>query len=379
MNQSFKLAVYFFSSLCAGLTFAQLASAQSSSPSAYVYVATTPSSNMYEIDGYKADSTGALTPLAGSPFWKTSKRLFYLANTGHFLFVSDGTNLYSFSIASNGALKQVSSVDAGQYYGFDGLVGVPMVLDHTGSTLYSGTVDGTGDNEFQFFDKNSTTGALSFFGSTERDISYGELDFIANNKYAYGFGCFQAESHFYALKRGVDGTLTRVEGANAPLPAFPNGEFCQDEGAPDPANHVAVAMYLGTLTGGPSPPVWLGVYTATSSGSLTTNSTPQDMPTAAVSTLRDMVASPKGNLLALAGTGGLQVFHFNGGNPITPYTGLLATHGIEQIRWDTHDHLYGISKSSGRLYAFKITPTGQKQAAGSPYSVKPLAITVLSK
>jgi hypothetical protein len=92
-----------------------------------------------------------------------------------------------------------------------------------------------------------------------------------------------------------------------------------------------------------------------------------------------MVASPKGNLLALAGTGGLQVFHFNGGNPITPYAGLLATHGIEQIRWDTHDHLYGISMSCGRLYAFKITPTGHKQAAGSPYSVKPLAITVLSK
>jgi len=68
---------------------------------------------MYEIDGYKADSTGALTPLAGSPFWKTSKRLFYLANTGHFLFVSDGTNLYSFSIASNGAIKQVSSVMRG--------------------------------------------------------------------------------------------------------------------------------------------------------------------------------------------------------------------------------------------------------------------------
>ena len=39
----------------------------------------------------------------------------------------------------------------------------------------------------------------------------------------------------------------------------------------------------------------------------------------------------------------------------------------------------GVDMSCGRLYAFKITPTGHKQAAGSPYSVKPLAITVLSK
>ena len=92
-----------------------------------------------------------------------------------------------------------------------------------------------------------------------------------------------------------------------------------------------------------------------------------------------LMGSPAGNLLAVAGEGGLQILHFNGSNPITLYTGLLATHSIQQILWDSHDHLYGIS-SSGRLYAFKITATGHKQAAGSPYAVtNPLAITVLSK
>jgi hypothetical protein len=34
--------------------------------------------------------------------------------------------------------------------------------------------------------------------------------------------------------------------------------------------------------------------------------------------------SPSGKLLAVAGTTGLQVFHFNGSNPIKPYTGLLT-------------------------------------------------------
>ena len=138
-------------------------------------------------------------------------------------------------------------------------------------------------------------------------------------------------------------------------------------------------MYLDTATHPPGPPAWLGVCTVDSSGNLTTKSTSTNMPTAAVGTVHGMVASPTGNLLAIGGSNGLQIFHFNGSNPITPYTGLLATHELNQILWDSHDHLYGIS-SAGRLYAFKITATGHKQAAGSPYSItNPIAITVLSK
>jgi hypothetical protein len=137
-------------------------------------------------------------------------------------------------------------------------------------------------------------------------------------------------------------------------------------------------MYLDTGSG-PQPPAWLGVYTADSSGNLTTNSTYQNMVTSEVGNLNQMVASPAGNLLAVGGSAGLQVFFFNDSNPITAYTGFLAEHPINQMSWDTHNHLYGIS-SSGRLYAFRVTTTGNKQAAGSPYSItNPQAITVLSK
>jgi hypothetical protein len=141
-------------------------------------------------------------------------------------------------------------------------------------------------------------------------------------------------------------------------------------------------MYLDSTTQrtGPVPPARLAVYSVDASGNLTTKSTATNMPRAGVGGVSAMAASAPGNLLAVAGEGGLQIFHFNGSNPITPYTGLLATHSIQQILWDTHDHLYGISPSSGRLYAFKITTTGHKQAAGSPYSVpNPVATTVLSK
>jgi hypothetical protein len=373
MKSSATLAVCVIATLCASLAYAQ----QTTSPNAYVYVITNPAANSYEIDGYKADSTGALTPLAGSPFWKTSKTLYAMAHTTNWFFVSDGTNIYTFSIASTGALKQVSSVDAAKDYEFTGLAGLNLILDHTGSTLYSLAEDGSGDNEFQFFAKNSNNGSLSFFGSTPPSVPYSDIVFAANNIYGYGFTCFQASPFVYGLKRGADGSLTPFN-PTVSLPAYPNGDYCPVASAADPANHLAVPLYLET-TGAPAPPASLAVYSADSSGNLSTNSTRQNMPTAAVGDVNNTVASPAGNLLALAGTSGLQVFHFNGSNPITPYTGLLAVHNISQILWDSHDHLYGISPS-GLLYAFKITSTGHKQAAGSPYSVhNPRAITVLSK
>src|ERR1051325_5910085 len=365
MKQPGKLAAYLIAILWISPVFTQIASAQTTSPSAYVYVISKSGTTTYEIDGYSADSNGALTRLAGSPFLKTSKRLIKMAHTSHWLFVSDGKNIHSFSIASSGALKYVSSVDASKYYAFFGETGDNLVLDHTGSTLYSLALDGTGDNEFQFFNKNSSTGALSFFGSTPDDISYGQLVFTGNNQYAYGFGCFQAESHLYGFKRSVDGTLTRLN-LRASMPTSPNGEFCLDTSASNPTNNLAVSMYLDTPAHPFAPPAWLGVYTVDSSGNLTTKSTSANMPTTAVGTVHQMMASPAGNLLAIGGSSGLQIFHFNGSNPITPYTGLLATHELNQILWDSHDHLYGIS-SAGRLYSFKITATGHRQAAGSPY------------
>lgn len=385
MKSSVTLAAFLIATFCCVTASAQLASTQggiaqtTTSPNAYVYVISSPSSGTYELDGYSADSTGALTLLSGSPFWKTSKTLLAMANTSHWLFVSDGTYIYSFSIASSGTLKQVSSVNAAQHYGFSGLAGVYLLLDHTGSTLYALAEDGVGDNEFQFFSKNSTTGALSYFGSTGASVSYGYTAFTGNNLYAYGFGCIQDSAADYGFSRGTDGSLTNLN-IDPPIPANPNGDYCPAGGVTaDPASDVAVPLNLETTTQPPSPPVWLAVYTADSSGNLTTNSTYQNMPTAAVGWLDSIVASPAGNLLALGGTSGLQVFHFNGSNPITPYTGLLAVHELSRLAWDTHNHLYGISPS-GRLYAFKITTTGYKQASGSPYSItSPQAITVLSK
>src|ERR1700722_4417590 len=104
------------------------------------------------------------------------------------------------------------------------------------------------------------------------------------------------------------------------------------------------------------------------------------MPAAAVRSVTDIWMSPSGQLLAVAGAGGLQILHFNGSNPITRYTGLLTRDEIDQLFWDNDNHLYAISRSAGELFVFTITPTSVSQAPGSPYAIThPQNIIVLPK
>ncbi len=94
--------------------------------------------------------------------------------------------------------------------------------------------------------------------------------------------------------------------------------------------------------------------------------------------------SPSGQLLAVAenrngfapgfaprapGTNGLQIFHFNGANPITPYSKTLTTAPIDQIHWDNNNHLYALSDSTNKLYVYTVTPTTIAAAPGSPYTI----------
>ena len=74
----------------------------------------------------------------------------------------------------------------------------------------------------------------------------------------------------------------------------------------------------------PDGPPQLATYTADNSGNLHTTSTPANMPQTAVGTVTDLKMAPSGKLLAVGGTAGLQVFHFNGSSPITHGTGLLT-------------------------------------------------------
>jgi outer membrane protein assembly factor BamB len=94
------------------------------------------------------------------------------------------------------------------------------------------------------------------------------------------------------------------------------------------------------------------------------------MPATKVVTVNDMKMSPSGKLLAVAGQEGLQIFHFNGADPITKYTGLLTTDPVAQMFWDNSNHLYAISPTTGKLRVYTITPTSFEEPAGSPYDIE---------
>lgn len=312
-----------------------------------------------------------------------------MAVNGKYLFGAgkQGVNIRSYLISSNGALQHVVTTEAQKYNraGCDGFG--PLVLDHTGSTLYSTVIAGSpcAQTKYQSFNVEKSSGDLSFLGSTVVVPStFYPLSFIGNNVYAYSSDCNQTETgyvdHLNGYKRNSNGLLTFAN-SNAPSPA-PKGNkdfFCRSLTAADRTNHLAVSVQDVDSTGTSNQygRPQLATYTAGTSGNLTTNSTSANMPVTALGTVVDMKMSPSGKLLAVGGDArnggigkaGLQIFHFNGASPITRYTGLITADLINQMFWDNENHLYAISAAAGKIHVFTITPTSVSEAPGSPYSL----------
>lgn len=369
---------------------AQPGNAQSqsgSSPVAYVYATSNIGGSNFVIDAFSADSKGRLTPVPGSPF---STDVEFMALNGKYLFGTDGTNILSFAIGSNGALTQVSEINATQYNNPPGGDGGPLYLflDHTGATLYDEDVYGNNgaNNVYQFFDVNNASGVLTYLGvsnfaSTE---FWTPLSFTANNDYAYGADCYHFDPEIYGFKRSGSGALTGLT-STPPMPQAKQGDFyCPYLAAADPNNNLAVSVQsLNGNSWGATGPPQLAVYTADASGNLTTTSTYTNMPNTRVQNVTNLAMAPSGKLLAVGGTAGLQVFHFNGSNPITKFTGLLMKEPMniaDQMFWDNDNHLYVISTAANLLYVYTITSDGARKAPGSPYAITaPMNIIVLPK
>jgi hypothetical protein len=152
----------------------------------------------------------------------------------------------------------------------------------------------------------------------------------------------------------------------------------------DPTTHLAIAM--GAQSGGFSPCgdvahlTRLASFTIASDGTLATTNTFGNLITPRVDPLV-LNMSPSGQFLAMGGaapnsdsygntqTTGLEVFHFNGANPITSYSGVLTTTPINQIRWDNNNHVYAVSNSTKKIYVYTVTSSGITAAPGSPFTI----------
>ncbi len=362
--------------------------AVSTAPVAFVYVSNTPGSGANKVNAYAAAANGKLTPVPGSPF---ANNLTSMVANGKYLLGSNKAGVFvaAFLIQPNGALHWTTSTNVVRF-NTSGCGGIsPLNLDHTGATLYVATTVGSecDSTEHQSFTVDKRTGSLRFLGSTSDTFLFDTpLSITANNLYAYGTDCVNFQGNytdtFHVYKRGSNGLLT-LTAINPPTPPPPtSGDFyCRSQTAADPSNHLAVSVQAIDLsTSQPDGQPQLATYTANPSGNLTTPSTSGNMPGTAVGFVNDLTMSPSGKLLAVAGQSGLQIFHFNGNAPITAYTGLLTTDDVEQCFWDNANHLYAISRNTGKLRVFTITPTSHSQATGSPYSIHaPVNIIVQPK
>jgi hypothetical protein len=354
----------------------------SQSGTAFVYVASSTSATNNEITAFAADSTGQLAPVTGSPFAVNAS---YMTASGNYLFTTDGTNIDSYSVASDGGIKQSSSINANESNPNPCGSPISLFIDRTASTLYDlDYVSDCANNQYESFSMDGSTGALTFnaLSSAASPVFNRPLSFLGNDTYAYSASCWHYIQEIYGFQRNSDGSLTLVSnlGSAPVMPTPPPGDtYCPWLAAADTSNHVAITLSaMNVYSFQADGPTQIAVYSADATGNLSTNSTAADMPPVAVGNVTDMQMSPAGSYLAVAGTG-VQVFNFNGINPVTQLTGLLTNTPIDQIAWDNHNHLYAISKSAGQLFVFTITSAGASPAPGSPYSVtSPVNIAIWS-
>ena len=155
MTRHIQFIACLFVTICTGLAFAQDNS--TSSPVAFVYASSSPSANHYEINAFTADANGKLTPVSGSPFPANVQNM---AVNAKYLFGTNGVNIYSFSIAPDGSLEKVASIDAQKFNGYKCGGPIALFLDHTGTTLYDEDIYGNicANNTYQYFSIDESTG-----------------------------------------------------------------------------------------------------------------------------------------------------------------------------------------------------------------------------
>jgi hypothetical protein len=351
--------------------------ANSKATAAYVYVTTLPAnSSTTEIDGFAASRSGALTPLPGSPYQYDEGAI---AVDGRHLYGASlsNANIDTLSIENDGYLDYETSTNFGQFTNGCGGIGW-LFTDRTGNDLYDMIFDGDcSNNGFQDYNVHPGSGELNYVSYTNGGAgSFGgasrPLTFTGNNRFTFeatNDSCMYYS--FQEYQRAGNGTLTFATNYTWTPPAPPAGYrgYITEYVGADQANHLAAVFQPANPPGCSNVPAQVGSITVDNNGNLTTTSTSANMPTTLVTYPNDVKVSPSGKLVAVGGQGGLQVFHFNGGNPPTTYTPLLTTDTIAQMFWDNDDHLYAISQFSNTLHVYTVTPTAFNEVSGSPYAV----------
>jgi len=381
--------------LSLALLAAGIASAQdpTSARVADVYVGTTNGVYLYH-----AHSNGALTAASGSPFSIEGTAV----GSNHAHFFSQGPiYLHSYAVHSNGAIgAQTAQINTQNFSGSECGKAALAFLAHSGQDVYAqlqGDPNGGSDGScvaLQSF-RVSSGGQFTFMAgsefATEGQTGIGgsatDVKLTGSGNYGYS-GTYDEECEVvtYRLKRESTGAMLLDDcGYLIHVPNTPSDwRWYPWYMTSDPTNHMAIGMIGESGSFGPCGDeghlAQLGAFTVASDGSLTTTNTLDQMPTPKV--FPDILnMSSSGQFLAVGGdttlnagdngtqSTGLQVFHFNGAAPVTPYSKVLTTDPINEIHWDRNQHLYALSESTHKLYVYTVTSSSITAAPGSPYYI----------
>lgn len=385
-----KLRVVLIAACVTGTLFTPTAEAQASGAStvatvAHVYVQTSKGVLLYH-----EAADGRLALDSASPF-QTAGQL--IGSTGSYVVTVGQTLVHLYRVGTNGRIgEQAAQIAMAKYSG--GLCGANRggVLDHTGQfieILFDPTIYvSTPCTAYQTYKIGKSTGSLTFVGSAEADFNVGNelapLAQTSDNKFGYALDVYVPEPRWAGFVRESSGALANLSFSESdPQPPDPYDYYPWL--VTEAPNHM-LAMALGTVKFRGSPdvadgPVQLASYTVDATGNISSTNSWEQMPTPDVGPTLLRV-SPGGGLLAVAGgtcswcfisvstaANGLQVFHFNGANPITHYTHVLTTDPIEQMEWDNDSHLFALSEEANKLHVYRVTTSSYREAPGSPVTV----------
>ena len=219
------------------------------------------------VSGYAIGSDGSLTAIPGSPFAAgTDPTWISFTPDGKYAYVADsgGTNEISpYSVnATTGALTALSP-----------LVREPdehpqdLTIDSSGTYLYAPVALGSTAGAVDVFSINDANGALTYAGSTPAGVSPIFLDIEPSGKFAYVSSAAGAEVYGYSISSST-GLLTPLTGSPystgaGSRPQFinidPSGKFgyTANEGTAN-ISGFAINSTTGVLTAVPSSPIPAG-------------------------------------------------------------------------------------------------------------------------
>jgi hypothetical protein len=323
---------------------------------------------------YNVSAAGKLTAVKGSPVWVSGN---LAAMRGSYLISAGTDNLRTYKIESTGLPGgKVGEIDTQSYGGSKcGTIDGGTLLDHTGEYLAVPLYGGPSCAALQTF-KIASDGQFTFLGdsqstaSVHSDIYQVDVStFSSNDLFAYGVQAQQGATSFLAYKRAAAGDLVADESYTEkdPTPDPVDSNYAPWVVAADSASHLAVVMNQ------PFGPACCSTFSLASytinnqTGAIASTNTYLNMPVLKIYA-DDIAMNWGGSLVAVGGSPGLQLFHFNGAAPATAFGGvLLPKVEIDQVTWDKNNHLFAFSYASQELYVYTVTSTSVTEAPGSPY------------